>query len=299
MVTGPTAVGKTAISLLLAKHYGVPIINADSRQLFAEIPIGTAAPTPEQLSMVPHYFVGTHHLTDYYSASLYERDVLSLLTPPGPLSGSEVALLSGGSMMYIDAVCDGIDDIPTVDDETRSVMKQRLESEGLERLAEELRLLDPEYFKTVDRRNTRRIVHALEICHSTGRPYSTFRVKQHKPRPFELLKIGLNIDRQRLYSRINARVDEMISQGFIEEALRVYPFRGANSLATVGYREMFEYLDGLCTLENAIERIKSSTRRYSRKQLTWLKRDQRIVWFDPSDHAKILEYTDSKILHRN
>ena len=291
--------GKTAISLHLAKHLGVPIINADSRQIYSEIPIGTAAPTPEQLREVPHHFVGTLHLRDYYSASAYEQDVMNLILPPGALSDSNVWLLSGGSMMYIDAVCDGIDDIPTVDDDTRTLMKQRLAAEGLERLAEELRLLDPEYFNTVDRHNTRRVVHALEICHMTGQPYSTFRLNQRKSRPFDIVKIGLNIERSDLYSRINARVDEMIRCGFVEEALAVYTYRDFNSLATVGYRELFEYLDGLCTLENAVERIKSSTRRYSRKQLTWLKRDERIRWFHPTEKAKIIEYIDSKLSYKN
>ncbi len=295
VVTGPTAVGKTDISLRLAHHLGVPIINADSRQIFAEIPIGTAAPTPSQQEDVRHYFVGSHHLTDYYSASKYEQDVLSLLTPPGALSSMPWALMSGGSMMYIDAVCNGIDDIPTVDEETRNLLKHRLSTEGLERLVEELRVLDPAYYQIVDRRNTRRVVHALEICYMTGTTYTSFRKSATKPREFSIVKIGLNRERSELYSRINRRVEDMITEGLVDEVKRVYPYRGANSLNTVGYREIFEYLDGKCSLAEAVERIQGNTRRYCRKQLTWLKRDSSIKWFHPEEEDAILSYVDNII----
>lgn len=290
VVTGPTAVGKTDVTLHLAEMLGVPVINADSRQMYAEIPIGTAAPTPSQMARVKHLFVGTLHLTDYYSASKYESDVLSLLQPPGELSHSPHALMSGGSMMYIDAVCDGIDDIPTIDDETRRLLKQRLETEGLERLLEELRVLDPEYYQIVDRKNTRRVVHALEICYMTGRSYTSFRTNTPRVRPFNVVKIGLNRDRAELYERINQRVEDMVENGLVEEARSVYHLKGVNALNTVGYREMFDYFEGKYTLEEAVERIQGNTRRYCRKQLTWLKRDQRIKWFHPDDMEQILSY---------
>ena len=290
VVTGPTAVGKTDVTLHLAEMLGVPIINADSRQMYAQIPIGTAAPTPSQMARVKHLFVGTLHLTDYYSASKYESDVLSLLQPPGELSHSPHALMSGGSMMYIDAVCDGIDDIPTIDDETRRLLKQRLETEGLERLLEELRVLDPEYYQIVDRKNTRRVVHALEICYMTGRTYTSFRTNTPRERPFNVVKIDLNRDRAELYERINQRVEDMVENGLVEEARSVYHLKGVNALNTVGYREMFDYFEGKYTLEEAVERIQGNTRRYCRKQLTWLKRDQRIKWFHPDDMEQILSY---------
>ena len=294
VLTGPTCVGKTMISLRIAEHLGVPIINADSRQLFAGIPIGTAAPTPEQMARVKHYFVGIKQLTEYYSASMFETDVMALLTPPGPLSSDNYALMEGGSMMYIDAVCQGIDDIPTIDEETRSLMRRRLETEGLERLVEELRVLDPEYYEIVDRKNTRRVVHALEICYMTGQTYTSYRTHGHKTRPFDIVKIGLTRPREELYDRINSRVLEMMKQGLEEEARRVYPFKGENSLNTVGYREMFDYIEQRCTLNEAVERIQGATRRYCRKQLTWLKRDPAITWFHPDQESEIIEYIDSK-----
>lgn len=290
VVTGPTAVGKTEVTLHLAEMLGVPVINADSRQMYAEIPIGTAAPTASQMARVKHLFVGTLHLTDYYSASKYESDVLSLLLPPGELSHSPHALMSGGSMMYIDAVCDGIDDIPTIDDETRKLLKQRLETEGLERLLEELRVLDPEYYQIVDRKNTRRVVHALEICYMTGRTYTSFRTNTPRERPFNVVKIGLNRDRAELYERINQRVEDMVEKGLVEEARSVHHLKGVNALNTVGYREMFDYFEGKYTLKEAIERIQGNTRRYCRKQLTWLKRDQRIKWFHPDNMEQILNH---------
>ena len=295
VVTGPTAVGKTAITLHIAERLGVPIINADSRQIYADIPIGTAAPTAAQQSKVKHYFVGILRLTDYYSASMYEQQVMSLLQPGGELSSSPVALVSGGSMMYIDAVCDGIDDIPTIDDDTRKLLRHRLEEEGLERLVEELRIVDPDYYGIVDRKNTRRVVHALEICYMTGKPYTSFRVRQQKPRSFKIVKIGLTRDRNELYDRINRRVLEMIDQGLEAEARRVYPYKGENSLNTVGYREMFDYIEGKCTLDEAIERIQGATRRYCRKQLTWLKRDTSITWFHPDDEKAILSFIDQHL----
>ncbi|MBR6181521.1 MAG: tRNA (adenosine(37)-N6)-dimethylallyltransferase MiaA [Prevotella sp.] len=294
VVTGPTAVGKTELTLRIAELLGVPVINADSRQLYREIPIGTAAPTSEQQERVRHYFVGTLGLSDYYSASKYENDVLSLLTPPGELSSMPYALMSGGSMMYIDSVCDGIDDIPTVDADTRSMLKQRLEVEGLERLLEELRLLDPDYYRIVDRKNTRRVVHALEICYMTGRTYTSYRTNKRRERPFKIVKIGLNRNREELYHRINLRVEKMVEEGLVEEARKVHPMKGVNALDTVGYREMFDYLEGRCSLDEAVTRIQGNTRRYCRKQLTWLKRDERIRWFHPDDEQKVLSFVEEQ-----
>ena len=286
VVTGPTGVGKTEATLRLAEHFDVPVINADSRQIFSEIPIGTAAPTAAQQARVRHYFVGNHHLEDYYSASLFEEDVLKIINE----TSSKVSLLSGGSMMYIDAVCKGIDDIPTIRPEVRQEMMQLLESEGLEKMCELLHEWDPEHWAVVDRNNPRRVIHALEICKQTGRTYTSFRSNTIKERPFNIIKIGLNRDRETLYQRINQRVLQMIDDGMIEEAQHVYPKRTLNSLNTVGYKELFEYLDGLTTLDEAIFKIQSNTRRYARKQLTWYKRDAEMTWFSPDNIEEILNY---------
>ncbi|EID32535.1 tRNA dimethylallyltransferase [Prevotella sp. oral taxon 306 str. F0472] len=286
VVTGPTGVGKTEATLRLAERFDVPVINADSRQIFSEIPIGTAAPTATQQARVRHYFVGNHHLEDYYSASLFEEDVLKIINE----ASSKVSLLSGGSMMYIDAVCKGIDDIPTIRPEVRQEMMQLLDNEGLEKMCELLHEWDPEHWAVVDRNNPRRVIHALEICKQTGRTYTSFRSNTIKERPFNIIKIGLNRDRETLYQRINQRVLQMIDDGMIEEAQRVYPKRMLNSLNTVGYKELFEYLDGLTTLDEAIFKIQSNTRRYARKQLTWYKRDAEMTWFSPDNIEEILNY---------
>ncbi|MBR5036559.1 MAG: tRNA (adenosine(37)-N6)-dimethylallyltransferase MiaA [Prevotella sp.] len=293
VLLGPTGVGKTDLSIRLADTFHTPIINADSRQIFAEIPIGTAAPTPEQLKRVKHFFVGTHHLDDYYSASMYEQEALSVIE--SQLAVSECALMSGGSMMYIDAVCNGIDDIPTVDEHTRSWMKQRLIEEGLPALVQELKELDPEHYAIVDHQNPRRVVHALEICHMTGKTYTSFRTNEIKQRPFKILKIGLNREREELYDRINKRVDAMMKAGMLDEAQRVFPLRLLNALNTVGYKELFLYLDGTWTLEEAVERIKGNTRRYMRKQLTWFKRDPQIHWFHPDQQEEIIAFIQQNI----
>lgn len=288
VLTGPTAVGKTAVSLDIAKHFGIPVINADSRQIFKELKIGTARPTEEEMQEVKHYFVGTLGIEDYYSASLYEQQVLELLDKE--FQSHDYALLSGGSMMYIDAVCDGIDDIPTIDDNTRALMKQRLKDEGLEALVEELKRLDPEYYEIVDRQNPRRVVHALEICVMTGKTYTSFRKRSKKERPFRIIKIGLDRPREELYNRINARVDQMMSDGLLDEVKALYPKKELNALNTVGYKELFDYLDGRWPLEEAVERIKGNTRRYARKQLTWYKKDEQIRWFHPDDKQAIINY---------
>ena len=272
----------------IAKHFGIPIINADSRQIYRELKIGTARPTDEQTQAVSHYFVGTLGLDDYYSASLFEQQVLQLLDQL--FQTSDYALLTGGSMMYIDAVCDGIDDIPTIDEETRRLMKQRLADEGLEALCEKLRRLDPEYYEIVDRQNPRRVVHALEICTMTGKTYTSFRRRERRQRPFRIVKIALNRPREELYERINRRVDQMMSDGLLDEARALYPKKELNALNTVGYKELFDYLDGRWPLEEAVERIKGNTRRYARKQLTWYKKDEQIRWFHPDDKQSIIDY---------
>ncbi len=291
VITGPTGVGKTETTLRVAEHYNIPIINADSRQIFSEIPIGTAAPTVEQQQRVQHYFVGNHHLEDYYSASLYEQDVLDLINS----QHASISLLSGGSMMYIDAVCNGIDDIPTIHPEIRERMMKQLEVKGLEQMCKLLQELDPEHWEIVDKNNPRRVIHALEICIQTGKTYTSFRSNTVKERPFNIIKIGLNRDRDDLYARINQRVLDMIDEGMIEEALRVYPKRTLNSLNTVGYKELFEYLDGLTTLDETIFKIQSNTRRYARKQLTWYKKDVAFQWFHPDNIEEILNYIHTMI----
>ena len=295
VIVGPTGVGKTELCLQIAEHLNIPIINADSRQIFSEIPIGTAAPTFEQQKRVKHYFVGNHHLDDYYSASLFEGDVMHLLTD-NLFNTFDVALMSGGSMMYIDAVCNGIDDIPTIDDKTREWMKQRLKTEGLPALVDELKVLDLEHWKIVDRNNPRRVVHALEICHMTGKTYTSFRQNTKKQRPFDIIKIGLNRDREELYKRINARVLQMFDEGLADEALAVYDKRSLNSLNTVGYKETFAYLDGLITMNQCIFNIQSNSRRYCRKQQTWFKRDKNIMWFHPDNIKEIINYIDKQLI---
>lgn len=291
VITGPTAVGKTSLCQDIAKHFNIPIINADSRQIYKELKIGTASPTEKEMSEVRHYFVGTLHLEDYYSASLFEQQVLELLEEL--FKDNDYALMAGGSMMYIDAVCDGIDDIPTIDDKTREKMKKRLEEEGLEKLCEELQKLDPEYFEIVDRQNPKRVVHALEICTMTGKTYTSFRKREKKQRPFRIIKIGLNRPREELYNRINARVDEMMQNGLLKEAESMYSQRHLNSLNTVGYKELFEFFRGKWSLDEAIERMKSNTRRYARKQLTWYKKDEGIKWFHPDNKQEIIDYISS------
>ncbi len=296
VVLGPTGVGKTELCLTVAEHLGIDIINADSRQIFAELPIGTAAPTQEQQQRVHHYFVGNHHLNDYYSASIYEEEVMALLRDK--FERGDVAMLTGGCMMYIDAVCNGIDDIPTIDDATRQMMKARLETEGLPALVEELRRLDPEHYQIVDKNNPRRVVHALEICYMTGKTYTSFRTNSKRERPFRVLKIGLNRDRGELYERINQRVLDMMDAGLEDESRRCYHLKGLNSLNTVGYREMFDYFDGLTDRAEAIRRIQSNSRRYMRKQLTWFKKDPEIVWFHPDNVKEIINYIDTHLLDK-
>lgn len=290
---GPTAVGKTDISLELAEQLHTSIISADSRQLYADLKIGTAAPTPEQLPRVQHYFVGTLQLSDYYSAAQYADEVLALLDTL--FQQQDVALLTGGSMMYIDAVCQGMDDIPTVDADTRTMVWQRYDEVGLEGIQRELKMLDPEYYAIVDLKNHKRIIHALEICYMTGKTFTSFRQRKTAERPFRIIKIGLNRERSELFSRINQRVDQMMQEGMLEEARKVYPYRHLNSLNTVGYKELFKYLDGEWTLEEAVEKIKRNTRIYAKKQLTWFKKDMSIRWFHPDQRTDIISYINTQL----
>lgn len=278
VVIGPTGIGKTDYAIQLAQKYDCPILNADSRQLYREIPIGTAAPTAEEQARVKHYFVGTLDLEDYYSAAQYEHDALLLMEEL--FKTHDTLVMSGGSMMYVDAVCKGIDDIPTVDEDTRALLKQRYETEGLEPLVAELRLLDPAYYDVCDKRNPKRVVHALEICYMTGRTFTSFRVRREVQRPFRIEKIGLQRPREILFERINRRVDNMVEQGLLDEARRVFPFRCCNSLNTVGYKELFHYFDSDWELDFALEKIRRNSRVYAKKQMTWFKKDADVTWID-------------------
>lgn len=292
VLLGPTGVGKTATALRLADAFGCPIVNADSRQIYRGIPIGTAAPTQEELQHAKHYFVGMLDLDEYYSAARFEEDVMHLL--PTLFKAHETVIMSGGSMLYIDAVCRGLDDIPTVADETRSFVRQELETRGLEALLQQLSLLDPDYYKEVDRRNTQRVVHALEICLQTGRPFSTFRTRSVKKRPFDIVKIGLNRERAELFDRINRRTMTMMEDGLLEEVKSVVPYRHMPALNTVGYKELFRYLDGEWDLDFALARMQKNTRLYAKKQLTWLKRDADVHWFSPEAKEEIMDFVREK-----
>lgn len=293
VLLGPTGVGKTELSLRVAEHLGSPIISSDSRQIYKDIPIGTAAPTTEQMARVKHYMVGTLALTDYYSASNFEEDTIKLLEELHKTIPS--VLMTGGSMMYIDAVCKGIDDIPTVTPAVREALHKQFEQEGLENILRELKESDPVHYEEVDRMNHKRVIHAVEICRMTGKPYSSFRINSTKKRPFKIIKVGLTRDREELYERINRRVDSMIESGFVEEARRVYPLRHLNSLNTVGYKELFRYIEGRWPLLVAIEKIKRNTRVYARKQMSWFKRDEDIRWFHPEEESEIISHIDNAI----
>ena len=291
VIVGPTGVGKTALCIDVAKQLDTVIINADSRQMFKEIPIGTAAPTDDEQNMVKHYFIGNLSIKDYFNASMFENEVITLL---GRLfHEKDVVILSGGSMMYVDAVCNGIDDIPTVNEHIRNLVKEDYERHGLSEMQNKLKDLDPEYYSIVDKNNPKRVIHAVEICLSTGRTYTSFRTNIKKERPFRIIKIGLTRERGELYGRIDERVENMIASGLIDEARRMHLYKGLNALNTVGYKELFDYFDGNCTLEEAIFRIKCNTHKYCRKQLTWFKRDKDIRWFSPDNVEEIINYIRS------
>ncbi len=291
VIVGPTGVGKTALCIDVAKQLDTVIINADSRQMFREIPIGTAAPTDDEQKRIKHFFIGNLSIKDYYNASMFENDVIALLDKL--FHKNNVAIMSGGSMMYIDAVCNGIDDIPMVDEHIRNLVKEDYERHGLSEMQNKLKKLDPEYYSIVDKNNPKRVIHAVEICLSTGRTYTSFRTNIKKERPFRIIKIGLTRERSELYGRIDERVENMIASGLIDEARRMHPYKGFNALNTVGYKELFDYFDGNCTLEEAIFRIKCNTHKYCRKQLTWFKRDKDIRWFSPDNVEEIINYIRS------
>ena len=293
VLLGPTAVGKTELSLQLAERLGCPIISADSRQLYRDMVVATAAPTREQLARVPHHFIGTLSLTDYYSAACYEEEAMALMQEL--FAHHDTLLLTGGSMMYIDAVCNGIDEIPTISEEVRRAVVTRYEEAGLDVLLEELLRLDPDFYEKVDRRNPKRVIHAVEICRMTGQPYSSLRTETKKERPFDIVKIGLTRPRAELYERINSRVDAMMRDGLEAEARKLYPYRHLNALNTVGYKEMFAYFDGTYDLPAAVEKIKRNTRVYARKQMTWFRRDDTIVWFTPDDRLKLFAYVEKRL----
>ncbi|MCC8154848.1 MAG: tRNA (adenosine(37)-N6)-dimethylallyltransferase MiaA [Tannerellaceae bacterium] len=288
ILLGPTGVGKTELSLQIAEMLSSPVISADSRQLYKDLPVGTAAPTIEQMTRVKHYLVGTLELTDYYSASQFETDVLALLS--SLFSEYPAVLMTGGSMMYLDAVSKGIDDIPTILPEIRNAIYAEFERDGLVNILAELKDADPVHYEEVDRNNYKRVIHAVEVCRQTGKPYSFFRTNNKKQRPFRIIKIGLTRDREELCERINLRVEQMMKDGLLEEAKRVYPFRHLNSLNTVGYKELFQFFDGNWSLEQAVEKIKRNSRVYARKQMTWFKRDEEISWFHPEQTEAIFTY---------
>ncbi len=283
VILGPTGVGKTDLSIDIANHLQCPIISADSRQIYKGLTIGTDAPTQEQLQRAKHYFIGSLSIDDYFSASQYENKVIELLTDLHKSHNNVV--MTGGSMMYIDAVCKGIDDIPSIDPFLREQLLEQYQKEGLDPIRMQLKLRDPIFYDQVDLKNHKRVIHALEVCIMTGKPYSSLRTNKVKERPFEIVRIGLNRPRHLLYERINARVDQMIERGLVEEARRFYPHKHLNSLNTVGYKELFMYFDGECTLEFAIDKIKQHSRNYARKQLSWYNRSDDIHWIDLSDKS--------------
>lgn len=299
VILGPTASGKTGLSIEVARHFSAPVLSCDSRQFYREIPIGTAAPTAEEQAGVPHYFVGNRSVTESYNSGRYEEDALHLLEEL--FQRHELIVMVGGSGLYIDAVCEGMDDIPAVDPGIRPELQRRLETDGIEPLAEELKKHDPEYYDTVDRRNPARVIRALEVCLGTGKTYTELRKGGVKERPFRVIRIGVNLPREELYGRINRRVDAMLEAGLEEEARRVYPLREHNALQTVGFREFFSYFSGEIGREEALELIRRNSRRYAKRQITWFGRDQRIVWFGKDDVPRVIAYIEEeqRSLHLN
>ena len=293
VLAGPTAVGKTELSLEIAEHYGCPIISADSRQVYKELKIGTAAPTAQQLARVEHFLVGHRSISEYYSAYEFEQDVIKLLEHL--FASQKVVLMTGGSMMYIDAVCNGIDDIPTISDDVRHLVWTTYEKGGLQHMLAMLETLDPEFYKTVDHHNAKRIIHAIEICLMAGKPYSSLRTNSVRQRPFNTIRIALNRDRAELFERINMRVEQMMADGLEAEAREFYPMRQLNSLNTVGYKELFDYFDGKISREEAIRLIQRNTRHYAKKQLTWFRLRNDYKWFEPNQKEDIIKYIDESL----
>lgn len=293
ILLGPTGVGKTELCLSLAEELNTEIVSCDSRQFFRELKIGTAAPTEAQMQRVKHHLVGNLSIFDYYSCGRFEIDALKKLDEL--FLSKDVVLMTGGSMLYIDAICKGIDDIPNVDQNLRDSLHERYANEGIDNILSELKLLDPEYYDLVDKKNHKRIIHALEICLTSGKTFSSFRKETAKARPFDIIKIGLNLPREELYDRINKRVDIMFEEGLLEEAKKFYPHRNLNSLNTVGYKELFEYFDGNWDLDFAKNMIKQNSRRYAKKQLTWFNRDKDINWFRPDQQKEILSFLRNRL----
>lgn len=288
VVVGPTGIGKTKVAIELANYFNTDIISADSRQVFKEISIGTAAPTSEELAQAKHHLIAHKSLEDYYSSWEFEQDVLVLSNNLFP--SSNPLIMVGGSMMYVDAVCKGIDDIPTIDPTLRNVVMAQFNEVGLEGMRRQLKQLDPVYYEQIDLKNSKRVIHAVEICLMAGQPYSALRTNSIKERPFRIVKVGLDIPRDLLYTRINQRVDKMVESGLVEEVKSVFHLRHLNSLNTVGYKEIIQYLEGEISLDEAIELIKRNTRRYAKRQLTWFRKDQSTQWFEPNETTKIIEY---------
>jgi tRNA dimethylallyltransferase len=293
VLLGPTGVGKTDVSVQLAGYFNCEIISADSRQFFREMSIGTAVPSEDQLNSITHHFIKFLSIEDYYSSSMFERDVIKLL--PDLFTVNNIVLMSGGSGMYIDAVCDGIDDIPDVDPVIREKYIEKYKEEGIEGLRVALKLLDPDHYAKVDLKNYKRIMRALEICETAGRPYSSFLKKQKRIRNFEVIKIGLQRPREELYQRINSRVDQMVEMGLEKEARELFPMKHLNALNSVGYREFFDVFDGRTTMEKAIELIKRNSRRYAKRQMTWWGKDKEIRWFHPDNVQEIIDYISGRI----
>lgn len=287
ILLGPTGVGKTALSIRLATHFHAEIISCDSRQIFKEMSVGTAIPEDNLLRMIPHHFIHSHSIFENYNASRFEIEVLARLKIL--FTVHPIVIMTGGSMLYIDAVCKGIDDLPDIDPELRAKLVERMKNFGIQHMRAELKMLDPAYYQEVDVQNPVRILHALEICYTTGKSFSSQRTKTTKERDFKIVKIGINLERTELYNLINQRVDDMILSGLEQEARKLYPHRHLHTLNTVGYREMFDYFDGKYKREEAIEKMKANTRKYARKQLTWFRKDPDIHWFHPDQDAEILQ----------
>ena len=293
VILGPTASGKTGLSIEIAKHFDAPVLSCDSRQFYREIPIGTAAPTANEQDGVPHYFIGNRSVADFYSCGRYEQDALTLLEKL--FQKHDIVVMVGGSGLYVDAVCEGMDDIPAVDPSIRPALQARFETEGLDPLLAELKERDPEYYEKVDRRNPARVIRALEVCRGTGQTYTELRKGGTKARPFDILKIGVTLPREELYARIDCRVDAMLEAGLEEEARRVYPLRAHNALQTVGFREFFTYFSGEISRDEAVELIKRNSRRYAKRQLTWFGRDAATTWFTKDEAARVAEYIENYI----
>lgn len=293
VIIGPTGIGKTDLSIQIAKNYNSVIISGDSRQIYKEMNIGTATPSAYQLDEVKHFLINSHSIENYYSAYEFEQDVLKLTADL--FKTYNPLVLTGGSMMYIDALCKGIDDIPTIDEKLRNDLKQQFEKEGIESFRRMLKNLDPVFYNQVDLKNTKRVIHAVEVCLMSGKPYSQLRKNKKQERPFNIIKIGLEMDRNQLYERINLRVDHMVRDGLVNEAQKLYAFKHLNALNTVGYKELFEHFDGKISFDEAIELVKRNSRRYAKRQLSWFRRDKEITWFNSNEKDKIYKFVEESI----